>query len=421
MTQSLPLYVAQRMPWSSFFSLALVVAIANGLLAQDDWSRWRGPTGNGIVEPGQTPPTSWSDTENIVWKVKVPGRGHSSPIIVGDKIFLTTADDAAQTQSVLAYDRTSGKKLWETDVNQGGFPKRIHPKNTHASPSVATNGKHVFAVFNHHDKTEVIAFDFDGAIQWRKDVGPYQPRYPFGFGASPIIYKSMVLVTNESMANGAIVAYDAATGEEKWKISRGTLTSYSTPVIAEIGGKKQLLISGGKAVRSFDPDTQKENWSVPANWIVTCGTLVWDGDLVFASGGYPVQQTLAVNVKSGKMVWSNTTKAYEQSLLAVDGYVYSHADNGGLYCWRASDGKEMWKQRFKTPESVSPTLVNGNIYFTAENGSTVVVKCTPDSYQEVAKNQLGDTAFASPAFCGNQMFTRIRQQGQGYLVCVGKK
>ena len=404
-----------------FVSMVILAAASLTSQAQDDWPRWRGPTGNGIAAEGQTPPTTWGDFKNIVWKSKVPGRGHSSPIIVNDKIFLTTADQSKETQSVLCYDRGNGEKLWETQVNQGGFPKRIHPKNTHASPSVATDGKLVFAVFNHHDKVEVIALDYSGSVKWRKDVGPYQPRYPFGFGASPIIYKSMVLVTNENKVEGGISAFEMETGELKWRIERGDLTSYSTPVITKLDGKEQLLISGGEKVKSYDPNTQKENWSAPTRWIVSCGTLVWDKNLVFASGGYPAQQTVAVNVKNGEVVWSNSVKAYEQSLLAHDGYIYAHADNAGLYCWRASDGKEMWKKRFKTPESVSPTLVNGNIYFTSEDGQTVIVKCTPDGFEEVARNQLGSSAFASPAFCGNQMFVRIRQQGQGYLVCVGEQ
>lgn len=400
--------------------LLLLSVSVTSLNAQDDWPRWRGPTGNGIAAEGQTPPVKWGNDQNIVWKSKVPGRGHSSPIVVGDKIFLTTANPSAETQSVLCYSRKDGSKLWETLINQGGLPGRIHGKNTHASPTIATDGSTVMAVFNHNNKTEVVALSDTGSIRWRKDVGAYKPKYPFGFGASPIIYKSLVLVTNENLSNGTVSAFKISNGDLAWKIDRGTITSYSTPVIAKLGGKDQLLLSGGQSVKSYDPETQKENWSAAARWIVSCGTMVWDGDLVFASGGFPAQQTLAVNHKTGRIVWNNSVKAYEQSLLAHDGYVYAHADNGGLYCWRASDGKQMWKQRFKTPESISPTLANGNIYFTAENGSTVVIKCTPDGYQEVARNQLGTSAFASPAFCGNQIFARVGQQGQEYLICIGK-
>lgn len=387
----------------------------------DQWSRWRGPQGNGIAALNQEPVTEWSASKNVVWRSDVPGRGHSSPMLVGDKIFLTTAIEDSETHAVLCYDRSSGKQLWKTDVNQGGFPSRIHGKNTYASSTVATDGELVFAVFNHHQKIEVFALDFDGKLKWQKDVGNYKPMYPFGFGASPTVHRDVLLVTNENQDNGGIYALETKTGKQKWMIDRDGLTSYSTPVVAKIDGKEQLLISGGKAVQSYDLESGKVNWSVDAKWIVTCGTLVWDGNMVFASGGYPVQQTVAINAKKGEVVWQNAVKCYEQSMLAYDGYVYAHADNGAVYCWRASDGATMWKERFDSPVSVSPTLVDGNVFFTSENGKTLIVKATPDQFKVVATNQLGDSAFASPAFCGNQMFVRVGEAGKESLYCVGEK
>ena len=150
--------------------------------------------------------------------------------------------------------------------------------------------------------------------------------------------------------------------------------------------------------------------------------------MVFASGGYPAKETLAVNSKNGTVVWRNKTKVYEQSLLVVDGYVYAHAENGVLYCWRAADGKEMWKSRFskkKQAQSVSPVLASGNIYFTAENGETVVIKLNPKALEIVARNQLGDLAFATPAFCDNRIYARVGDSTTGedhqWLYCLGQK
>lgn len=389
--------------------------------SKDEWSRWRGPTGNGIAAADQKPPTEWSATKNVVWKAKVPGRGHASPIIVGDNIFLCTADKSAGTQSVVCYDRKTGNQKWMTECNQGGFATRIHPNNTHASSTIATDGEQVFAVFSHHGQIEVFALNYDGEIAWQKSVGNYKPRYPFGFGASPIVYGDVVLVTNENMDSGGISALSKKDGSLKWKIDRDGVSSYSTPVVTELDGKEQMLISGGQSVRSYDPKNGKELWAIKAKWIVTCGMMVWDGDLVFASGGYPANQTLAVNYKTGDVVWQNAEKAYEQSMLAHDGYLYLHNEVGALACFRCVDGKQMWKQRFARGVSASPTLVDGNIFFPAENGKTMVVKANPEKFEKVATNQLGDASFATPAFCGNQMFTRVSENGQEYLYCIGKK
>ena len=158
--------------------LSLVMAgLPNNLLAQDnpqtnpsDWARWRGPNGNGIAAVDQKPPVKWSSTENVVWKTRIPGVGHSSPIILGQKIFLTTADVDKQTQSVICFDRKSGEKKWQTEVNNGDLTAKIHRKNTHASPTVATDGQHVFCVFKYDGAIQLAKLDLEGNIVWKKKV-----------------------------------------------------------------------------------------------------------------------------------------------------------------------------------------------------------------------------------------------------------
>ena len=294
--------------------------------------------------------------------------------------------------------------------------------------SVATDGQHVFAVFSHHRGVHVTALDIDGNEVWKQKVGDYQSKYPFGFGASPIVHGGNVIVTNENDVDSAVVAFDAKTGDKVWKINRNGNTSYSTPVVTTVAGEEQLLLSGGGMVASYNPFDGQQRWATNASWGVTCGTMVWNGDMVFASGGYPSGQTLGIDARKGSMVWTNSAKVYEQSMLAIGGYVYAHADNGVIYCWRAKDGEEMWKQKFSTKRvgvSASPVFANGNIYFTAENGETVVVKATHEGYEELARNNLGDSAFASQAFCGNRIFTRVGDSSSGvrqeWLVCLGEK
>ena len=418
--------------------LSLTMAgLSNNLPAQDDlqanasdWARWRGPNGNGIATADQKPPVKWSSTENVVWKTKIPGKGHSSPIVMESQIFLTTANVSAGTQSVVCIKRKDGELLWQTEISRGKLPK-IHPKNTHASPTVATDGKHIFCVFKHDGFTELSKLDFEGNIVWKKKVGQHESGYNFGngYGASPIVYGDNVIVSNENEIKSSIVAFNKKSGEESWRIDRTGVSSYSTPVVAEVGGKKQLLQSGGKLVKSYDPKDGSENWSIDAAWVVSCGTLIWDGDMVFASGGFPAQQTLAIDTSKGPAVaWENPTKVYEQSMLIVDGYIFAHAENNAVYCWRAADGKEMWKKRFskrKHGQSVSPVLAGGNIYFTAENGETVVIKPNSKQFEEVARNKLGDLAFATPAFCDNRIYARVGDSTTGkdhqWLYCLGEK
>ena len=414
-----------------FFTVAVFCSQADAQDAQTnskDWARWRGPTGNAIAPVGEKPPTKWSATENVVWKTKIPGRGHASPIVIGDKIFLSTAEVEEKSQSVVCVDRSSGELLWQKEVNEGGFPKTIHRNNTHASPTIATDGEHVFAVFNHHGAVHLTKLDLSGDIVWTKKVGNYQPTYEFGFGASPIVHAGKIIVTTESKVDSGIFAFEIESGDPVWKIKRNGISSYSTPVIQDVGGKERLLISGGSRVSSYDPKTAEKDWETPTRWQVSCGTMVWDGGMVFVSGGFPAQQTLALNAKSGELVWDNNVKSYEQSLLAVDGYIYAHGNNGVLYCWRASDGEEMWKKRFsprkKSPVSVSPVLANGHIYFTAENGETVVAELNPKEFKEVSRNQLGDYAFATPAFCDNRIYYRVGDSTTGkdhqWLYCLGE-
>lgn len=407
----------------SLLSLGLLLTLTSTWAS--DWAAWRGPNANGIAAAGQDTPTQWDETTNIVWKAEVPGRGHSSPVVVGDRIFLTTADDEAKTQSVLAYDRASGEKLWQTQVYQGVFPGQIHKKNTHASPTVASDGERVFAVFN-NDGVFLAVLDVEGNPLWSKKVGGYQPRYPFGYAPSPLLYGDTVIVSSEFEPDGFIAAYDKVSGEEVWRTPRNTATSYSSPIVATIDGKDQLLLSGANKVSSYDPKTGSLLWAANGGPSATCGTVVWLDGLAFASGGYPEKETVAVHTDgSAKVAWTNSEKSYEQSMLAANGHLYTVTDAGIAICWRASDGKEMWKERLPGgPISASPVMVNDRIYATNEAGTTFIFKSDPAQFELVATNKLGDEAFATPAYVDNRIYKRVSHQTSGglqeMLYCIGE-
>lgn len=389
------------------------------------WATWRGPNNNGVVD-GQKVVSSWSEKENVLWSVEIPGRGHSTPIIVNDRIYLTTSDVAAKTQSVLCYERDGGKLVWNTLVNEGNLNPRIHSKNTHASPTVACDGERVFALFNNNSQNQLTGLDLDGKVLWQRHVAKFETKYPFGSGSSPILHDGLLFVPNETHGECAMLCIDPATGDEVRRIDRGgKFSSYSTPVIAEVAGKTQLLISGGQKVNGYDPASGDELWSVPTKWSVSCGTMVWDGDMVFASGGFPAQQTLAINARTGKLVWDNPVKFYEQSMLVHDGRLYGLSDRGVVYCWRAQTGEELFKQRFEAPVSASPVVVDGNIFFTSEKGNTLVIKAGTDEYTEVSRNKLGNSAFASFAITDNKIYARVGfgvgAELQEYLYCLGTK
>ncbi len=391
----------------------------------DNWLGWRGPAGNGLTE-NQSPPVSWSETENILWKTAVPGRGHASPTVVDHQIILATSDATAETQSVMSFDFETGRPLWQTKINEGNFNPRIYPTNTHASSTVVSDGKRLFAVFNNNESAQVAALDLQGNLLWSKQAGVFIPkRYQFGFGASPLVYREMVIVSSECERDGSLVALSVEDGREIWRVPRNRATSYSTPVIATVAGREQLLLSGGEEVASYDPSDGSLLWSAAGPWSVTCGTAVWDDERVFVSGGYPAAQTLAVRGDgSGEVVWQNRIKFYEQSLLYHDGYLYGLADSGVAYCFRAVDGQEMWKQRLEKKVSASPVLAGGHIYISGENGKTWVFRADPDRFELVAENQLGNTAYATPTFVRNKIIARVASgtgnDKQEYLYCIGQ-
>ncbi len=388
-----------------------------------DWATWRGPAGNGIA-PDQPLITTWSNDQHVTWKTNIPGRGHGSPIVCGDQIFLATADNSAQTQSVVAFSRDNGKLQWQTTVSQGGFPgsSQMHGKSSHANGTLACDGNRLYGAFLAHDEVTAFALDLQGDEIWKQTVSSFNSK--FGYAPSPALYKSTVIFAADNRGGGCLAALDRASGKIAWRKSRPAVSTYSSPVVANVAGRDQLLISGCNALSSYDPHTGKEIWSCAGTAEATCGTVVWNERHVFASGGYPESETLCVLADgSSKKAWSGSFKAYEPSMVIAGDFLYVVTDKGIAHCVEAATGKMQWKQRLNGSFSGSPVVCNGLIYVTNDRGTTYVIEASPKACKVVAENQLGNDTYASPAISDGQLFLRVGTPGQGarqeMLYCLG--
>lgn len=386
-----------------------------------DWPGWRGPQQNGHA-PDQELPTKWDETTNILWRTDIPGRGHSSPVIYDDLILLATADDQKQEQSVIAFNRADGKERWKTPIHTGGFPSsgELHKKGTNANGTVLCDGKHIYVVFLNSQKIFATALDLTGKQIWQRELGAFNSK--FGYAPSPLLYKSFVIIAADNRGGGYIAALDRKTGEIAWRVARPAVSTYSSPIVAKVGGREQLLISGCDQVSSYDPANGKELWNTPCLAEATCGTIVTTDKLIFASGGYPKRETVCLSAE-GKLLWSDKTKIYEPSMLVEGEQLYGVTDDGIAYCWSAETGDVLWKNRLRGSFSASPLLCNGVIYISNLAGETFVFKANPKEYEEVAINHLGSDCYASPAAVDGQLFLRVGTGSGGnrqeQLVCIG--
>ena len=416
--KSLPVVLLLLFVRSTLFAADPIV------VSDSDWPWWRGPTRDGKALAGQKVPVRFGPQQNVIWKVPVNGRGHGSPTVVGNTIFLSTADEVKRTQSVIALERRTGKQCWETVVNRGAFPEKIHRNNTHASATIGSDGKRAFVIFYNNNGIQLAALNFDGSVLWEKQAGTFFPqKYEFGYGASPLIHGDHVIVAADYEKGGFLAAFDRNTGREAWRSKRKAMTNYASPVVATIAGKEQILLGGNMSVNGYDLASGNELWSAPGPSKATCASLVTDGVLIFSSGGFPEKFTVAVN-SSGQEVWRNNQKSYEQSMLWHDGFLYTITDAGIAYCWRGNDGKEMWRQRLKGPVSASPVLVGDVIYQCNEKGTFFVFKANPERFELLSENQVGESSFATLSVCGGRIYVRVAVGSGGsreeILYCFGE-
>lgn len=387
--------------------------------APGDWPWWRGPNLDGkSVDAGA--PRQWSASENVLWQAPVPGRGHATPSVWGDRVLVATASEQDGTQSLLCFDRKTGRELWNTRIHKGTFV-RMHQKNSHASATPACDGERVYVPFVIDDALHVTATDLDGKVVWQKRAGPFTSEH--GYGSSPVLHESAVIVCGDSLEDGFLAALERTTGEMLWKTTRGDDANYATPIVASVAGRQQLLICGMNRVESYDPDSGQRIWLVRGgpSKVAAC-TMAFEGDLVFASGGYPEKEILCVradgkgDVTDSHVVWRERQGVtYVPSPLAHDGRLYIVNDNGLVSCFDQKTGEQLWRDRLEGGFSASPILADGHLFIPNERGVLYVLEAA-DRFRLVATNDLGDGGFASPVICGGQIFLRTESR----LYCIGE-
>jgi len=426
----------------ALFSLTTVGFAAN-------WPQWRGPDGSGISNEKNLP-AEWTPTKNIKWKTPISGRGHSSPIVWGNKIFLTTAiegelvpgakavthtaegqvfkhpdsvgADHKHTFKVIALDRNSGKVLWESTAWEGTPYDNRHRKSSYAASTPATDGKLVYAFFG----TEgLYAYDYNGKLAWKAQLGNLGT-VGMGTGTSPILYDDFVIVQCDEENGDAsfIVALDKKTGKEVWRTPRKVQVSWSTPLLVRNAKRPELITSGTEFVISYDPATGKELWrhkGVESNAIPSP---VANNDMVFLVAGFPAKIAMAIKLGgSGDLTgtpnvpWTYAKgTAYVPSPILYGDYLYLTTDRGILTCIDAKTGEVKYEGgRIPIPATftASPVAFEGKILLTSEDGDTFIVKAGP-KHEILGTNSIGEAVYASPAVADGRIFIR----GEKNLYCI---
>lgn len=390
-------------------------------LAADDWPWWRGPTHDGIAAAGQDVPLTWSAQEHVLWTADVPGRGTSSPTVVGDRVYLTSCDEATGSQSAYAFDRRTGRRLWSRVVHPTGAMRK-HEKSTGASASISCDGERLFAVFATSGAVELTALSLAGEPVWQTRLCEY--RIHQGYGASPLVHRDSVIAVADHPGGGAVAAFDRRTGKERWRQARPPAPNYSSPIVFRLFDRDQLILTGCDKVIAHDPATGAVLWEREGATTECVTTPVTDGTRVFSSGGYPRNHVAAIRADGSAAIdWENGDRQYVPSMIIHEGHLYAVLDAGVALCRDAATGAEKWKARLGGTFSGSPVLCGGRIYATNEAGQTHVFRATPERFESLAVNTLGDEAFASPTICGGRLYLRYATHDgdtrQERLACIG--
>ena len=388
--------------------------------AAENWPGWRGARGDGISRE-ENVPTDW-DVAHAVWKIALPGAGHASPIVWGDRVVTVTALPDQKDRILLCLDRRTGKILWQQTVVNGPLEK-INPENSYASGTPSTDGERVYVVFRVGDEIVVAAHNLaDGKQVWLVRPGKHVGEW--GFSNSPVLYKDKVIIDGDSKGDSFLTALSRDDGHTIWRVDRTHKgISYSAPLIREMAGRMQLVQCGDRRVTGFDPESGKELWTVdgPSQEFVATPFYDEKSKLVFASSSWPERNILAIrpdgsgNVTDTNIVWHDKKGApYIVSFVVVDDLFFSINSAGTMFCYEAATGKTLWQEKLGRHHA-SPVLAGGLLYCVNDEGQINVIK-PGRKFERVAQFEMGEQCYASPAISNGQVFLR----GFEHLYCIGK-
>jgi outer membrane protein assembly factor BamB len=437
----------------SFFQLllltmVLIVAIDAVLAQNSNWAQWRGNEGSGISAETNLP-TEWSDSKNIKWKTEITGRGHSSPIVWGNRVFLTTSiegpvvpgaeavrhvhkgqeykhpdsvgADHAYTMKLLCLDVESGKLLWQKTVYEGRVYDNRHRKNTYASATPVTDGKYVYFSF---EAEGLYCYDFNGKQIWKTTPGKIA-KGGMGPGTSPVLYENLVILQcDQEYGEGSfIAAINKTNGKEVWRVARIHRRSWATPLLVKTAERTELVTSGAESVISYDPATGKELWRAPGVISNPIPSPVTGQGMVFVSAGSQDKRAYAIKLGANgdltntpNVVWSyDKGTAYTPSPILYGEYLYLMTDAGLITCIEPKTGKVIYQARLPVPAkfTASPVAFEGKIMIVSEDGDSFIIKAgqKPDV---LYVNSLGEPIYASPAISNGKIFLR----GEKNLYCI---
>ena len=442
--------------------LVLEMVLATSLVAQvrhnETWSSFRGPLASGVAD-GQNLPELWDGAKgvNVKWKTSIPGLAHSSPIVWGNRVFVTTAvssrgndnfrpglygdgtaseDRSVHRWKLYALDKNSGKVLWERTVYEGVPREKRHIKATYANSTPATDGKYVVAFFGSQG---LYAYDMMGREVWKRDLGVLNagaydaPEYEWGTASSPIIYRDMVFVQCDSQGESFLLAVSLKTGKTIWKTAREDLPSWGTPTIYPGKARVELITNASNFIRGYDPQTGKELWRLGGSSKITAPTPIFSDDLiVVASGRRPEAPIFVIRAgangdislprgqsSSRNVAWSKQARgSYMPTPLIYGAYLYVLSNQGVFDCYDLKTGTDVYRERLPhhgSGFSASPVAADGKIYLSSEDGDMFVVKAGPH-YQLLGTNPMGELLMATPAISSGMMFVRTQHQ----LFAIGR-
>lgn len=405
----------------------LFIAIGCLVLIAADWPRFRGPNGDGISSEKNIPVT-WSTTDNVLWSVGIPGKGHSSPIVVGEKIFLQTASDDGSDRALLCLNTKDGKQQWSYKLE--GNVGRTHKLNNLSSGTPATDGERVYTLFWDGDKLLLAACDMAGKEVWKKDLGSFASQH--GAAHSPAVHGDKVFVNNDQDGKALVQAFDAKTGKIVWEKRRAAENScYGTPRLRQAeDGSKELLIGSTVGVAAYDPDTGEERWSFDWNNSKKLRMVNAPADhagLVYLTTGNGAGNREMVAVRAGSKLPASTDRVawssrrgmpYVPSFLIYGDLLFAVHDENRIYCYDAKSGEAVWDDRLAGSGNVysSPIIIDGKIYATNTGGTTTVLEAGP-KFEVVAVNRLDEEVMASPAVADGKLFIRTASK----LYCIANK